>query len=282
MALSVVEGAPIRVLLIDGFGNHDWQRTTRLIQGRLANDPRFQVAVSTVPAPAQQSSWRPPIFDCDVVIQTCNDIHGSGQLWPEAVRRDLETFISAGGGMYAFHSANNAFPQWSAYNHMLGLAWRNREVGTAIRIRPDESIERIPPGCGASTNHGERRDRAIHLMGNHPIHVGLPRVWMTPMIEVYTHARGPAEHLSILSWAEDPDSGARWPIEWAVEFGRGRVYTSTFGHVWKDDEDPVNFRCVGFQTLLVRALQWLAHREVDPSVPSPFPTSDSPLLRAEP
>jgi type 1 glutamine amidotransferase len=96
---------------------------------------------------------------------------------------------------------------------------------------------------------------------------------MTPLIEVYTHARGPARNLDILSWAEDPATGERWPVEWAVSYGKGRVYTSTFGHVWKDEKDPVNLRCAGFQTILARALQWLAGREIDPAVPAHFPSA---------
>ena len=276
---------PVRVLIVDGYGNHDWQRTTRLIRGVLAPHADFHVEVSTAPATTGEpgySAWKPDFSQCDVVIQTCNDINGSGPPWPENVRLAFENFVSAGGGVFAFHSANNAFPQWPAYTRMLGLAWRDKQTGTAIRIRPDESLERIPPGSGASTSHGARTDRAIHLLGNHPIHAGLPRVWMTPLIEVYTHARGPAENLDILSWAEDPATGERWPIEWTTTFGKGRVYTSTFGHVWKDEADPVDMRCAGFQTLLVRALEWLARRDVTLPVPADFPTASAVSLRPLP
>lgn len=119
-------------------------------------------------------------------------------------------------------------------------------------------------------------------MGDHPIHAGLPRVWMTPMIEVYTHARGPARNLEVLSWAADPATGERWPIEWAVRYGKGKVYTSTFGHVWRDETDPVNLRCAGFQTLMARALQWLAGREIDPEVPADFPNAAHTSLRPLP
>ena len=286
MAASVFGGEssapPLRVLIVDGFGNHDWQRTTRLIRGILATQPGVQTVVTTAPARAEDpghAAWKPDFSAFDVVIQTCNDINGSGALWPELARRDFESFVSKGGGVFVFHSANNAFPNWHAYNSMIGLGWREQNFGTAICIRPDESLERIPPGEGASTGHGARTDRAIHQLGEHPVHAGLPRVWTTPLIEVYTHARGPAENLEILSWAEDPATGGRWPIEWTVTFGKGRVYTSTFGHVWKDEADPVDMRCAGFQTMLVRALQWLAKREIEPTVPTDFPTADGVSLR---
>jgi type 1 glutamine amidotransferase len=282
---SAAAPAPTRVLIVDGFGNHDWRRSTRLIRSILATRGEFHVEVSTAPAESAttgDATWNPDFSGCDVVIQTCNDINRSGPPWPEHVRRDFESFVANGGGVFVFHSGNNAFPEWDAYNRMIGLGWRNRNFGTAIRILPDESLEHIPPGQGASTGHGARSDRAIHRLGEHPIHTGLPRVWMTPLIEVYTHARGPAENLTILSWAEDPATGGRWPIEWTVNFGKGRVYTSTFGHVWKDEADPVNLRCAGFQTIFIRAVQWLAKRETATSIPSDFPTATATSLRPLP
>jgi type 1 glutamine amidotransferase len=68
----------------------------------------------------------------------------------------------------------------------------------------------------------------------------------------------------------------------AVRFGKGRVYTSTFGHVWRDEQDPVNLRCAGFQTLMVRATQWLAGREIDPALPADFPSAKAISLRPLP
>lgn len=276
------EPTTIRVLIIDGFGNHDWQRTTRLIRGVLGPEKIFRTEVSTAPSrmddPAYET-WNPDFSRCDVVIQTCNDINHGGPPWPEKVRHQFEDFVSHGGGVFVFHSGNNAFADWDAYNSMIGLGWRNKSFGTAIRIHADGTPERIPPGEGASTGHGARTDREIHRLGDHPIHTGLPRVWKTPLIEVYTHARGPAENLEILSWAEEPNTGERWPIEWTVRYGEGRIHTSTFGHVWKDEADPVDLRCAGFQTIFVRALYWLAKSDVPAAVPADFPTGDSVSLR---
>jgi type 1 glutamine amidotransferase len=282
LATAGAEPVPVRVLIVDGFGNHDWQRTTRLIRGVLEPLKEFRIEVSTAPGNKDAPVWKPDFSRCDVVMQTCNDINNSGPLWPEDARRDFEAFVSNGGGVFVFHSGNNAFAKWDAYNSMIGLGWRNKSFGTAIRIRPDGTLERIPPGEGGSTGHGARSDREIHRMGDHPIHAGLPRVWKTPLIEVYTHARGPAENLGVLSWAEDPATKERWPVEWTVNYGKGRIYTSTFGHVWKDEADPVDLRCAGFQTLLVRSLQWLAKREINAKPPADFPSASATSLRPLP
>lgn len=272
----------IKVLLVDGYSNHDWQRTTRLTRGILEAAGLFDVTVSTVPPGTNDpayAGWLPVFKDFDVVIQTCNDLGGRGPLWPEPARAAFEKFVHDGGGVFVLHSGNNAFASWEAYNKIIGLGWRKKEYGYALRIGTNEVIERIPPGEGSGTSHGARTDRVIHRLGEHPVHAGFPRNWKTPLIEVYTHARGPAENVTVLSWAEDPKTQVRWPIEWTVQFGEGRVFNSTFGHVWRDEVDPVDLRCAGFQTVLVRSLQWLAKRPVTFPVPADFPTETTTSLR---
>ena len=102
---------------------------------------------------------------------------------------------------------------------------------------------------------------------------------MAADIEVYYFVRGPAKHVEVLSFAWEPKTALNWPIEWVVNYGRGRVYTSTLGHVWQGDISPVTVRDVAVQTLLVRALQWLAKREVSWPVPADFPTESSVSVR---
>lgn len=274
----------IKVLIIDGHSNHDWQRTTRFVSNILKQTGLFTVSVSTAPASekdAGYSSWCPKFNRYDVVIQNYNDM-GGGALWPEPARHAFERFVSDGGGVFILHSANNAFPMWEEYNRIIGLGWRSRVYGIALKISEDGTAMQIPPGSGNGTSHGKRTDRVIHRVIDDPIHKGMPQVWMTPLIEVYTHARGPAENVQVLSWAEEPTTLERWPIEWTIRYGKGRVYNSTFGHVWRDEKDPIDLRCVGFQTVLIRSLQWLAGRPVTWPVPSDFPTGAAVSLRPLP
>ncbi len=281
--LGVAAGPPIRVLIVDGFSNHDWRLTTALIRGMLAADGRFEVAVSTAPGTADApdwEAWRPDFAAHDVVIQTCNDI-GGGPTWPAAVRTAFEQFVREGGGVYVWHGGNNAFPDWPAYNAMIGLGWRRSEFGPALAVSADGSLITIPAGEGPGTGHGDRVDTVVHRRGDHPIHTGLPRAWKTPDIEVYHHARGPAQNLEVLSYGYDPVTDMNWPLEWATQFGDGRVYTSTFGHVWRGDVQPERMRCAGLQTVVVRALQWLARRQVDAQLPADFPSAEHLSIRPE-
>jgi len=285
-AVAAADLAPpkIKVLIVDGYSNHDWKQTTALIRGVLQPTGLFEVAVSTSPPTATspgRDQWRPRFKDYDVVIQTCNDINNSGPSWPKAVQTDFEAFVRDGGGVYIFHGAQNAFPDWPAYNEIIGLGWRAQSYGTALSIDPGEKIVRHPPGEGMKTGHAPKGEVVVHRVGDHPIHQGLPRDWKTPALEVYYYARGPAENVEVLSYGRDPRFGLNWPIEWTVSYGRGRAYVATFGHVWQDDVQPLSMRCAGVQTVIVRVLQWLAGRPVTFPVPPDFPTENALSIRPE-
>ena len=282
----------IRVLIVDGFGNHDWKQTTLWIRKILALTGQFEVAVSTVPDKTNAPGWllwRPQFTNYDVVIQTCNDNAHNGFLkgvfpnpqWPEPAKNDFRDFVQNGGGVYIFHSAQNAFVGWGDYESMVGLCWRNASYGTAIRIDETGRLVRIPPGQLGGTGHGKRETKLVTRLGDDPIHVGMPQAWLTPDLEVYFFARGPAENVRVLSYARDskPGPGWLWPVEWTVEYGRGRVYVSTYGHVWAGDVNPASMRCAAVQTIIPRALQWLAKQPVTIPVPSDFPSTNAVSVR---
>jgi type 1 glutamine amidotransferase len=273
----------LRVLIVDGFSNHDWRQTTSLIRGILEQAGGFEVAVSTAPQTtnaADWDAWRPNFSGCDVVIQTCNDI-SHGPKWPAPVKKDFEHFVRAGGGVYIFHSAENAFVGWQEYEQMVGLCWRKADYGAAIRVNEDGSLVRMPAGEGGSTGHGKRGDVLVTRLGDDPIHAGMPRQWLSPDMEVYYFARGPATNVTVLAYARDskPGQGMLWPVEWTTTFGAGRVYVSTYGHVWNGDTNPPALRCAAVQTMIPRAVQWLAKRTVTIPVPPDFPGTNSVSIR---
>jgi uncharacterized protein len=274
----------IRVLIVDGCSNHDWQLTTRCIRAILEPTGLFEVAVSTAPPSASSpgwAEWRPKFRDYDVVIQTYNDL-GGGAPWPAEVRADFEAFVRDGGGVYVWHAGNNAFSNWPEYNRMIGMGWRKKNQGIALRIDDDGTIVRIPSGEGNDTSHGARFDALVVRLADHPIHQGMPRRWKAADIEVYNYPRGTAEEVVPISYANDTArTKLNWPIEWTVSYGQGRVYTSTLGHVWKGDVQPVTVRDAAVQTLLVRAVQWLAKRPVTFPVPPDFPSENATSVRGE-
>lgn len=281
---ATAQAEQMRVLIVDGFSNHDWKRTTACLSELLKQKGDCSVDVSTFPAEAPQpdrEAWCPDFNKYDVVIQNTNG-GTQGPEWGSRARKALEQYLMGGGGMLAFHSANNAFPQWAEYNRMIGLGWRPSSYGTSLIIADDGTVLRLPPGEGGRTSHGERFDALVTRLGDHPIHSGLPRRWRAADIEVYRYTRGPAEGVQVLSYAREPHTGLNFPVEWTVRYGKGRVYTSTLGHVWPGDPNLKGIRCAGFQTLLLRALDWLAGKTVGKNIPADFPSAEKPSLRPAP
>jgi type 1 glutamine amidotransferase len=274
---------PIPVLIVDGFSNHDWKQTTTVTKWILEKSGRFKVDISTIPSDSiEQAAWKPEFKKYAVVIQNTNNIHNPKLRWPVRVEQALEKYVREGGGLYILHSANNAFPHWKEYDKMIGLGWRPNTVGYALEIDSDKNILRIQPGEGKGTGHGERFNAVIHILNRHPVNKNYPDQWQTANTEVYNFPRGPSENLTVLSYAYDSTSTHRmWPVEWVVTYGRGRIYNSSMGHLWKGEIYPPAYRCIGYQTTVIRAAEWLATGKVTYPVPDNFPTKDSLSLKNE-
>lgn len=121
----------------------------------------------------------------------------------------------------------------------------------------------------------------IQIVNPHPINRGYPEKWKTAHTEVYSYPRGPAENLEILSFARDrTDTQRFWPVEWVVSYGKGRVYNSSLGHLWSGETYPEAYRCTGFQTTLIRAVEWVATGAVTHPIPDDFPSEDAKSLKS--
>ena len=275
---SMIRDQKINVLIVDGFSNHDWKQTTKETKEILERSGLFDVSVSTYPLYAGDSNlinWNPEFANYDVVIQNTNNIHNKELKWPKIIEKQLEEYVNNGGGLYILHSANNAFSHWKEYDLMIGLGWRSKDAGIALEIDSLGNVISIPVGSGLNTFHGPRFDALIQKYKDHPINKGFPEKWLTPSMELYKYARGPAKNLSILSYAHDSTTNKNWPVEWTIKYGTGLVYNSSMGHLWKDEKYPDRFRCIGFQTTMIRATEWLATGNTTYPVPANFPKEES-------
>jgi type 1 glutamine amidotransferase len=278
---SAQQHKTIKVLIVDGFSNHDWRQTSNLTKRILEESKYFKVDISTVPLDsAGQARWKPEFEKYAVVIQSTNNIQNLALRWPRRVELELENYVKNGGGLYILHSGNNAFPHWKEYDKMIGMGWRPKTTGYSLEINEKRDVVRIPPGEGAGTNHGDRFNAIIQILNRHPINRGYPDQWKTASTEVYNYPRGPVENLTVLSFAYDSTSTKKmWPVEWVVTYGKGRVYNSSMGHLWQGETYPLSYRCIGFQTTMIRVAEWLATSAVTYSIPRNFPSKDQVSVR---
>jgi type 1 glutamine amidotransferase len=279
----------LSVLIVDGMNNHDWARNTRILKTILERSGLFTVDVCTSPTNDATSEewdqWRPAFTKYDVVVNNFNGGYkATDRQWPAAVERDLEDYVSNGGGLVSYHAANNAFRNWPAYNEMIGLGWRDANFGASLIVDKDEKLVVIPPGKGNKPGHPVEHDFQITLLNaDHPITRGMPKVWMHPHEQLTHGQHGPAKNMTVLTYAWAADTKENEVMDWVVPYGKGRVYTTMLGHLWKNGPDTA-LRCIGFQTLFIRGVEWAATGRVTYPIPKDFPTANeirmTPVLEA--
>jgi len=265
-----VHAAPIKALIIDGQNNHQWAITTPELKKILEADGLCTVDVATSPAKGGDlSSFKPDFAKYQVVVSNYN-----GELWAPAMQEAFEKYVQDGGGFVPVHAANNAFPEWKAYNEMIGVGgWggRTEKSGPYLRLRDGKWTLDPTPGRGGS--HGKQHPfLMVTQAAQHPIMAGLPEKWMHAQDELYDRLRGPAQNVTVLASAKaDPatgGSGEDEPLLMALDYGKGRVFHTALGHGMEA------IKCAGFAVTLQRGVEWAATGKVTQKVPADFPTAE--------
>lgn len=212
MSLSA---ASIRVLILDGQGNHRWQLTTPVLKKVLDETSLFQTDVLSSPARGLDfSTFKPEFSKYAVVVMNYNN-DGNTLEWPAAdAISALEQFVRQGGGLVSVHAADNSFPTWPAYNQMIGVGrWgnRNEKWGPFWYFRDGKLISDTSPGPAGS--HSARLPFQITIRDTeHPITKGLPQQWMHQGDELYNSLRGPGENMTVLATAHSDPLPGTGPI----------------------------------------------------------------------
>jgi type 1 glutamine amidotransferase len=278
---SATAAAPIKVLIVDGQNNHDWKGTTPWLKKLLEDTGKFTVDTATTPpAKGDMTQFKPDFSKYDVVVSNYN-----GEPWTDATKAAFETFMKNGGGFVAVHAANNSFPEWKAYNEMIGVGgWggRSEKSGPYVNYWEGKIIKDLAPGRGGS--HGAQHEFVVETRdASHPIMKGIPAKWLHAKDELYDRLRGPAENLTVLATAyaepKTNGSGKHEPMLMVLNWGKGRIFHTTLGHA--RPEGKVAMECVGFITTFQRGTEWAATGKVTIPVPKDFPTADKVSIRAD-
>lgn len=279
-----VKSAKIKVLLLTGQSNqwHNWKVSSEALTAIVSGDSMFELDTLVSPGAGEDFSGFCPVWsDYDAVL-----LDYEGDEWPEGTQAAFERYVAEGGGLVAFHAADNAFANWKAFNEMIGVGgWGGRDeaVGSMVRWRDGRMVLDETP---AAAMHPKSFEFQVETRApEHPVMRGLPNAWLHAIDEQYSCLRGPAKQLTVLATAiAGPEiengTGEHEPMLMAIHFGKGRVFHTTLGHVGaKDVDTPPAMKCVGFSETLLRGLEWAATGGVTRGVPEDFPTSERVSLR---
>ena len=292
----------LKVLIVDGQNNHShWPKTTVMLKHYLESTGNFEVDVArtaftwkgedlldeyglegtttqSTPMPQADPNFRPEFDRYDVVLS--NFGYGAAP-WPDETKAAFETWMKNGGGLVVVHAANNSFPDWAAWNEMIGVGgWGGRTERDGPWIYANDKGDLIrDPSAGRGGSHGQQHEFSVVVRDtDHPVTRGLPREWMHCKDELYDRLRGPALNLQLLATAwSDPatgGSGRHEPMMLTVRWGSGRIFHTPMGHA------DYSMECVGFISVLRRGTEWAATGEVTTPVPEDFPTADTVSARS--
>jgi len=276
IAVSLATGSAgaeeaITVLVADGPQKyHQHEDTTPVLITILEKDGRFKVDHSrSTEASCADGSYQPDFSKYDVVVM--NEGFAANP-WPEATEKAFEAYMAGGGGMVAFHAANNCWPEWVEFNRMTGVGgWggRNEKSGPYLYIDDHgDVVHDHSEGKGGA--HGPQHEYQLQVRApEHPVMKGLPATFKHGPDELYDRLRGPAENVTILATAysakDKKGTGRHEPMLMAIAYGEGRVFHTALGHHVKQIKEG------SFVTTFLRGTEWAATGKVTIPVPEDFP-----------
>ncbi|MEM7200313.1 MAG: family 16 glycoside hydrolase [Planctomycetota bacterium] len=223
----------LRVLVVTGANNHDWEWTAPRLRDLLVASGRFEVDVTEDPTTT--------LADADGLERYAAFVLDyNGPRWGEAAESAFLARVRAGAGVTVVHAANNAFPGWRDYEEVVALCWRK------------------------GTGHGRFHAFDVAITDrNHPITAGMPDMVGHPD-ELYhrlVHMHGATHRVlaTAHSATETGGSGRDEPMIIVREEGAGRVFHTPLGHVWrKQPKTHASFADPQLQWLLARGTEWAA------------------------
>lgn len=275
----------IKVMILTGQSSqyHNWAVSSAAIKRMLDDTGRFETTVVSSPAKGQDmAGFKPAFAGYGAVVMDYE-----GDEWPEATRLAFAEYVRGGGGLVLVHAADNAFPKWKEFLEISGVGgWGGRDEswGPKVRWRDGRMVLDGTPG---NAMHPAKHDFLVVTRApEHPIMKGLPAEWLHANDEIYSQLRGPARNLEVLATASADKAkggtGEHEPMFMTIQYGKGRVFHNTLGHVGPTETGPVpSLSSVGYIVSIQRGTEWAATGSVTQKVPADFPTAAQTSLRKQ-
>lgn len=243
---------PVRVLILSGRNNHDWQSTTPVIRAMFAACSRFgRVDVTDDPARLDRAA----LAGWDVLVSNWTPYPDTRRLWPAATETAFLEFVREGGGFVVIHAAACTFQVWPEFQDLIALTWKADYTGHGayhtFRVAAAQPEHPIAQGLGDFYTTDELYHNMVHL------------------------SEAPYEVVFTAFSAQDRGgTGKAEPVLVCTSFGRGRGANLVLGH----DAAAMG---AGFRTLLLRSAEWAATGKVTLPPPPVWPSTPEAMAAAD-
>ncbi len=239
----------IRVLILSGLNNHDWQGTTPVLVKMFKGNDRFsEVTVNEQPGKLTAQDFS----KYDVIVSNWTPYPDTARQWPAETENAFLDFIRKGGGFVVFHAASCSFQVWPEFQQIVAMTWKANY-----------------------TAHGTYHTFKVEVeTKDHPITRNMPDFYSTD--ELYHNmVQIGGGKLNVVAKAfsakEEGGTGKYEPVVVWTQFGKGRGVNTVLGHDVKAMQE-------GFRILLLRSAEWAATGKVTIPIPSDWPTTASMAL----
>lgn len=217
---------PIRVLIVTGvdYEGHFWKQTAPAVQKVLEQDRRIEARVVEDPEFLASSA----AADYDVLFLHFKNYKPFRR--DKEIRDALPNLVKGGKGLVAIHLACGAFEDWPEYANLVGKVLDKK------------------------SEHDPRGPFDVHFVDpSHPIVQGMKDFQVDD--ELY-RCLVDGRPVQLLAVARSKVTGKDYPMAFAFDYGKGRVFHTPLGHDVRALETP------GTGELLQRGCVWTAGREM--------------------